>query len=267
MKSVQKLMDLSGRVALVTGGGGHLGAAMGEALAELGCNIAVLDRDEGQCNKVAQQLAGTYAIETLPMVVDLDNETEVRGAKDTVLENFGRLDILINNAALVGTSDLQGWGTSFAEQSAETWRLAMEINLTVPFVLAQTCAPALAERGTGSIINISSIYGLVGPDLDLYKGTSMGLPAAYAASKGGLCQFTRYLSTVFAPDIRVNTITVGGVRRGQDESFLEKYTRRTPLGRMATEEDLKGAAVYLATDLSAYVTGHNLAVDGGWTAW
>ena len=141
------------------------------------------------------------------------------------------------------------------------------MNLTAPFVLVQACAGALAASGQGSVINISSIYGVVGPDMSLYTGTSMANPASYGASKGGLIQLTRWMATVMAPDVRVNAISPGGVWRGQPEAFHSRYVARTPLGRMANEEDLKGAAAFLSSDLSAYVTGHNLIVDGGWTAW
>jgi NAD(P)-dependent dehydrogenase (short-subunit alcohol dehydrogenase family) len=143
----------------------------------------------------------------------------------------------------------------------------LEVNVTAPFILAQTCAEALSASGHGSVINILSIYGLVGPDFSLYEGTPLGNPAAYGASKGGLLQLTRYLATALAPAIRVNAITPGGVFRDQAQSFRKRYVDRTPLGRMATEEDFKGAVAYLASDLSKYVTGSNLVVDGGWTAW
>jgi NAD(P)-dependent dehydrogenase (short-subunit alcohol dehydrogenase family) len=143
----------------------------------------------------------------------------------------------------------------------------MEVNLTAPFALAQALAPALARSKGGSIINVSSIYGLVGPDWRLYEGTAMGNPAAYAASKGGLIQLTRWLSTTLAPSVRVNALVPGGVERGQNSEFQARYLERNPMARMATEEDFMGAIAYLASDLSAYVTGQVLSVDGGWTAW
>jgi NAD(P)-dependent dehydrogenase (short-subunit alcohol dehydrogenase family) len=155
----------------------------------------------------------------------------------------------------------------FLEQDSTTYHKALDVNLAAPFVLVQSCTEALKASGHGSVINIASIYGLVGPDLRLYEGTSMGNPAGYAASKGGLIQLTRWLATVLAPDVRVNAITPGGIWRDQPETFREQYVARTPLGRMGTEGDLKGAAAYLASNLSAYVTGQNLIVDGGWTAW
>jgi NAD(P)-dependent dehydrogenase (short-subunit alcohol dehydrogenase family) len=148
-----------------------------------------------------------------------------------------------------------------------TWRRALEVNLTEPFVLIQAAANDLRASGRGSVINVSSIYGLVGPDWRLYDDTSLGNPAAYAASKGGLVQLTRWLATTLAPYVRVNAIAPGGVFRNTPEPFLGRYVARTPLGRMAQEEDIKGAVAYLASDLSAYVTGQCLAVDGGWTAW
>jgi NAD(P)-dependent dehydrogenase (short-subunit alcohol dehydrogenase family) len=267
MKSLKELMDLSGRVALVTGGAGHIGVALCEALAELGANIVVLDLAREACSDVAARMNQAYGVQTLPLAVDLTNEQAVRSVPNLVLERFERLDILVNCAALVGTSELKGWATLFLEQSTDAWRLALEANLTAPFVLTQACAQALAASGHGSVINISSIYGMVGPDMGLYEDTSLGNPAAYAVSKGGLLQLTRWLATVLAPEVRVNAVTVGGVWRNQPEAFHTRYVARTPLKRMATEEDVKGAVAYLASDLSAYVTGHNLVVDGGWTIW
>jgi NAD(P)-dependent dehydrogenase (short-subunit alcohol dehydrogenase family) len=267
MRSIKSLMDLSGRVALVTGGAGHIGSVICDALAELGANIAILDVDGASCDDVAERVRHQHGVTALALSIDLKDEQAVRAVSGLVQDDLGRLDILVNCAALVGTSDLEGWVAPFSEQNANTWRLALEINLTAPFVLVQACANALVASGNGSIINISSIYGMCGPKTELYEGTSLGVPAAYAASKGGMQQFTQWLSTVLAPEIRVNTITSGGIWRGQPESFHKRYVKHTPLERMAIEEDLKGAAAYLASDLSAYVTGHNLVVDGGWTAW
>lgn len=267
MTSLKEMMDLRGRVALITGGAGHIGAAMGEALAELGAAIVVLDLEAAACQTVADRLHAEYGVPTLPLPIDLKDEVAVRSVANSVQQHLGRLDILINNAALVGTSDLTGWAVPFAEQQTETWRKALETNLTAPFVLTQACTPALQSSTHGSVINLGSIYGVVGPNMNLYKGTALGNPAAYGASKGGLMQLTRWLATNLAPAIRVNAITPGGVWRNQAEAFVERYTALTPLGRMAVEDDFKGAVAYLASDLSAYVTGHNLIIDGGWTTW
>lgn len=267
MKKISELMSLKGRVAMITGGAGHIGSAMGDALAELGASIIVLDISIESCSVVCDRISNGFAIETLPLGVDLAQEDHIRALPDKVKNKFGRLDILVNCAAFVGTSQLQGWITPFEEQRVDTWKQALDVNLTAPFMLTQACSPLLKESGNGSVINIASIYGLVGPDMRLYEETEMGNPSAYAASKGGLLQLTRWLSTVLAPDIRVNAITPGGVYGNQPEVFQDRYADRTPLKRMATEEDFKGAAAYLASDLSSYVTGQNIIVDGGWTAW
>jgi NAD(P)-dependent dehydrogenase (short-subunit alcohol dehydrogenase family) len=266
-KSLRELMSLEGRVAIITGGAGHIGSVMAEALAELGASILLLDVLPEPCAKAAQQVHEAYGVKVLNHVVDLSDKKAICDVPEIADKHFGRLDILVNCAAMVGSNDLQGWTSAFEVQDVAVWRDALEINLTAPFVLSQACTKLLAASGHGTIINVSSIYGLVGPDWRLYAGTKMGNPAAYGASKGGLLQLTRWLSTTLAPTIRVNAITPGGVYRDTEEPFLSRYIARTPLGRMATEEDFKGAVAYLASDLSAYVTGQNLIVDGGWTAW
>ncbi|MEZ0317550.1 MAG: SDR family oxidoreductase [Methylophilaceae bacterium] len=267
MKNITELMNLKGRVALITGGAGHIGMAMADALAELGCNICLLDRPGDLLINSAEKLKADWNVEVEPIAIDLEDENERLSVVDKISARFGRLDILVNNAGFVGDSQLQGWVVPFADQSVDTWRRCMEVNLTSVFHLSQLLHPMLKTHGSGSIVNISSIYGVVGPDLSLYDGTKMGNPAAYAASKGGMVQFTRWMSTVIAPEVRVNCITPGGVFRNQAEVFVARYEKRTPLARMGKEEDLKGAIVYLASDLSNYVTGQNLMVDGGWTVW
>ena len=267
MTTINELSSLKNRVALITGGAGHIGFAMAEALAELGAAVAILDNKEECCRNRAGQLRESFDVDAVALEIDLSDDNQIQRIPREIESHFGRLDILVNCAALVGTSALKGWAVPFEQQQSQAWRLAFEVNLTAAFLLSQGCAPLLRASGHGSIVNIASIYGLVGPDLSIYAGTSMANPAAYGASKAGLLQLTRYLATVLAPDIRVNAITPGGVARNQPESFVKEYVRRTPLRRMAVEEDFKGAVAYLASDLSAYVTGQNLIVDGGWTAW
>lgn len=267
MKSIKQLMDLSGRTALVTGGAGHIGMAFCETLAEAGASVAVLDIDPARTKECAARLISRYGVKAMGLAIDLADTDAVIAAPAQVAGVLGGLGILVNCAGFVGTSGLKGWITPFEEQSVDTWRAALEVNLTAPFALIQAATPLLRASGHGSVVNIGSTYGVVGPDMSLYEGTAMGNPAAYAASKGGLTQLTRWLATTLAPDIRVNCISPGGVERGQPEPFADRYVARTPLARMGTEEDMKGALLYLASDLSAYVTGQNLLVDGGWTAW
>lgn len=200
---------------------------------------------------------------------DLSSEASARAAVRSVVKSAGRLDVLVHSAAFVGTSDIPGWSVPFPKQSVAAWDAGMRVNLTSAFVLSQEAREALAASGNGAIVLISSIYGLVGSDPAIYEGTGMNADRvlAYSASKGGLLQLMRHLATLLAPHVRVNSISPGGIERGQPEGFRRQYAARTPLKRMGREEDLKGAVAYLASDLSSYVTGHNLVVDGGWTAW
>jgi NAD(P)-dependent dehydrogenase (short-subunit alcohol dehydrogenase family) len=266
MTTLNRLMKLKGRRALITGAGGGLGRVMAPTLAELGADLVLLDRNDMPLVEQAAEIAAQWNVDVAVRHCDLESQA-ARDALITELVQEGRLDILINNAAFVGTSGLKGWSVPFAEQSIETWRRALEVNLTAAFHLCQGFAPLLRASGHGSIINIGSIYGEYGPDWALYEGTSMSNPAAYGASKGGLMQLTRWLATTLAPHVRVNAISPGGVARGQPAEFIARYEARTPLGRMATEDDFRGVMAFLSTDMSAYMTGQNLFVDGGWGAW
>jgi len=200
---------------------------------------------------------------------DLRDRAAIDRAADQVLAALGGLDIVVHSAAFVGTTAMRGWSAPFGEQTVEAWDAGMRVNLTSAFVVAQEARAALEASGKGAVILVSSIYGLLGSDPAVYEGSGMNADRvlAYSASKGGLLQLMRHLSTLLAPRVRVNAISPGGIERGQPESFRRQYAARTPLKRMGTEEDLKGAVAYLASDLSAYVTGQNLVVDGGWSAW
>lgn len=267
MRELNTLADLTGRVAAITGGAGHLGRAMASALLQSGCTVILIDRDYAVLEQAKAGLSKYSGAALFAVSCNLESGAARLEMARAVAQQHGKLDILINNAGFVGDTDLEGWATPFAEQSIETWRRALEVNLTAPFHLVQLFAPLLTKSGKGSIINISSIYGFLGPDMGLYDGTSMGNPAAYAASKGGLIQLTRWLATTLAPSVRVNTISPGGIGRGQPESFVNRYIDRTPLNRMGTEEDFLGVIAFLSSDLSSWVTGQNIVVDGGWSTW
>lgn len=267
MRTVADLMNLKGRVALITGGAGHMGMAMAGALAEQGARIVLLDLDEVKAKEVASSISLKSGVDAIGIGVNLENEDEVFKVPALLTALGVNLDILINNAAFCGTSSLKGWGVPFEEQSIETWRRALEVNLTAVFALTQCCIPLLKKSGHASIINVSSIYGTLGPDMSLYEGTTMGNPAAYAASKGGLIQLSRWLSTVLAPNVRVNAISPGGIGRGQPGVFQDRYVKKVPLQRMGSEEDMKGITLFLASDMSAYITGQNFMIDGGFSSW
>lgn len=264
---IADLMDMHDRAALVTGGAGHIGRVAAEVLAELGASVAIIDVDERAAREVATDLGSRYDGDCRAIACDLGDEHAARKAIRSAASEFGRLDSVILAAALVGDADLKGWSEPFDEQTGATWRRALDVNLSANFYVVQEARTHLTRSDVAGVVAVGSTYGVLGPDLALYEGTEMGSPAAYAASKGGLLQLVRYLATVLAPEIRVNAISPGGVFRQQPEAFVERYAARTPLRRMATEDDLRGAIVFLATRLSAYVTGQNLLVDGGWTAW
>ena len=268
MKTINELMNLKGRRAIITGATGGLGKYMAATIIELGGGVVLIDRPGSDYSSIVSELEENKGADIHCFDCDLENEDDRKRLIARINKDYSTgLDILINNAAFGGATDLSGWVTKFEDQSVETWRRAIEVNLTAAFDLSKGFAKVLGKNGHGSIINVSSIYGISGPDFSLYEGTEMGNPAAYAASKGGLIQLTRWLATTIAPDVRVNTISPGGVWRNQPSEFVERYESRTPLGRMATEEDFKGVIAYLASDLSAYVTGQNIVVDGGWTTW
>ena len=227
METVKKLMDLSGRVALVTGGAGHLGRAMADALAELGASIAIIDRAEEDCRSTVELLKARHPVAVLPFAVDLEDEAAVITLPGRVAEALGSLDILVNCAAFVGTSGLEGWNEPFESQSVDTWRRAMEVNLTAVFALTQAAAPLLKSKGHGSIINISSIYGVHGPDLSLYQGTGMNNPSGLCGQQGRDCCNLR----AGAPPCWLRKLgSMPSPReasfRNQDEKFVERYIER-----------------------------------------
>ena len=267
MRSVSRLTSLTGRVSLVTGASGHIGKVICSTLAELGADIIILDINQQDLESLKVEINKHYPVKVYPYSCDLENTEQIDSLLQTLNNKFNKLDVLVNNAAFVGTSDLKGWSEDFVDQSVETWRRALEVNLTSVFVLTQALVGPLKRSENASIINIGSIYGVYGPDPSLYVGTGLNNPAAYAASKAGLIHFSRWLATNLAPEVRVNSISPGGIFRNQPSEFVKRYCSKTPLARMGTEEDIKGAIVYLATDLSNWVTGQNIMVDGGWGTW
>lgn len=267
MSTLSQLMDMRGRRVLITGGNGHLGRVMAESLAEIGADLILVDLPGADFTIIQERLTKFWKVKVLALTCDLEIQDQRDELIARVKSDALGLDCLINNAAFAGSSNLEGWAVEFQTQSIDTWRRALEVNLTAAFHLSQSFSPELQASDTGSIINIASIYGEYGPDMGLYSGTAMGNPAAYAASKGGLIQLTRWLSTTMAPRVRVNAISPGGVFRNQPQLFVDRYIAKTPLKRMATEDDFRGAVVYLATEMSRYVTGQTLTVDGGWGVW
>lgn len=264
--------DLSGRVAIVTGAGGLLGVEHCRALAEAGATVVAADSD-----RHAAERARSASPELIrPAELDVTDPASARALLADVMDIDGRLDILINNAAINDKFEdpQQAIDASrFENYPLDRWQRSIDVNLTGVFVCCQVFGASMAEAGQGSIVNIASTYGIVGPDQSIYQ-TAEGSqaffkPPAYTASKGGVIALTRFLAAYWgAAGVRVNTLSPGGVEAdGQAEEFTSRYAARTPLGRMATRTDYRGALVFLASDASHYMTGANLVVDGGWTAW
>ena len=267
MTTIKELINLKGRRALITGAGGGLGRVMASTLAELGADLILIDLPDSDINNLSNDLTNKWGVKVDSYYCDLEQQSK-RSSLITSIKTSGKeINILINNAAFVGASNLEGWNVPFEDQTIETWRRALEVNLTAIFDICQSLTPILKLSEGATIINIASTYGLYGPDWSMYKETDMGNPAAYGASKGGVIQFTRWLSTTLAPNIRVNSISPGGIYRNQPKVFVKRYENKTPLGRMATEDDFRGVVAYLSSDMSKYMTGQNLLVDGGWGAW
>jgi NAD(P)-dependent dehydrogenase (short-subunit alcohol dehydrogenase family) len=267
MSTIAELSNLTGRRALITGATGGLGKVFASTLAELGADLVLVDRPGSNFESLAGVLNQKWGIAVETHFCDLEVPVERKSLIGTLTNSGQELSILVNNAAFVGTSNMPGWNVPFEDQSIEAWRRALEVNLTAIFDLCQGLYPVMRKSKGPSIINIASIYGMYGPDWSLYEGTSMSNPAAYGVSKGGLIQLTRWLATTIAPNVRVNAISPGGVFRNQPEDFVRRYETKTPLKRMASEDDFRGVIAYLASDLSSYVTGQVLSVDGGWGKW
>ncbi len=259
------MFSLTGKRILVTGASGHLGSALATALAGAGASLLLADKDEQVLANVMDSLGTTGKHKSF--IVDLEDSTDRESLVAAISGHTSVLDGVVHNAAFVGTSDLDGWVVPFEHQSVETWRRALEVNLTAPFHLTQGLVPLMVGSPSPSIVTIGSVHGVVGPDWGLYEGLPMASPAAYAASKGGLIHLTKWLATTLSPHIRCNSVSPGGLERAQPGNFSERYATRTPLGRMGREGDIVGAVVYLLSDASAYVTGHNIIVDGGYSSW
>ena len=210
MKKISDLMNLKGKRALITGATGGIGQEMALTIAELGGDLILVDLPDSNYDLIKESILSNWNVDINCIDCNLEDENSRDNLIEEVIKSDVNLDILINNAAFVGGSNLEGWVEEFGKQSVETWNRALEVNLTAPFHLCQAFTPLLRKRKVGSIISIGSIYGLSAPDYSLYKGTSMGNPAGYSASKGGLIQLTKWLSSTIEPDIRVNSISPGG---------------------------------------------------------
>lgn len=274
--TIQEKFDLTGRVAIVTGGVGLLGTEFCKTLAEAGSAVAVVDLNASASQGTADALTkGGYKALAVP--TDITNPESVNAMVEKVLAEFGRIDILVNSAALDPKFDPDAakkgiMPGAFEDYPLDLWNSALNVNLTGMFLVTQACVkPMLAQGKKGSVINICSTYGLNGPDQRIYikDGQRVAFkPVYYTTTKAGVMGFTKYLAAYYAgTEIRVNALTPGGVFNNHEEYFVKNYSAKTILGRMAKKDEMNGALLFLASDASSYMTGNNVVVDGGWTAW
>ena len=273
---IQDKFKLEGKVAIVTGGAGLLGAEFSKTLAEAGASVIVADLNEDVAKKIAQGLTDAGYTATA-FGLDVTRIESTRGMVTETLKRFGRLDILVNCAALDPKFDPDAAAKgitpgSFEDYPLEQWNAALNVNLTGMFLVTQACVQPMLEQGKkGSIINICSTYGLNGPDQRIYikDGKRVAFkPVYYTTTKAGVMGFTKYLAAYYAgTDIRINALTPGGVFNNHEEYFVKNYSAKTIMGRMAKKDEMNGALLFLASDASSYMTGNNVVVDGGWTAW
>lgn len=271
--SYRHAFDLSGKVAIVTGGAGLLGRHFCAGLAESGARVAVVDVQQQKAEELAERLRHQYKGQAIGIGCDVSVPEDVSSMVERVISSFGEINVLHNNAA-AKSDDLEAFFAPFEEYSLSQWRTIMSVNLDGMFVVAQSVGRRMLAQGKGgSIIQTSSIYGMIGPDNRIYEGSlylgrQINTPAVYSASKAGVIGLTRYLATYWAArGIRVNTLTPGGTESGQNDEFRRAYSARVPLNRMAEAPEMVGALLYLASDASSYVTGQNIVVDGGLNAW
>lgn len=273
--TIQEKFDLTGRVAVVTGGVGLLGAEFCRTLAEAGAAVVVVDLNGDAAAKVADSLTNT-GYRSIGVQTNITQPESVQAMVEKVVASFGRIDILVNSAALDPKFDPDAVSKgiapgSFEEYPLEQWNAALNVNLTGMFLVTQACVKQMIVQGKkGSIINICSTYGLNGPDQRIYRKADGSQPAYkpvyYTVTKAGVLGFTKYLSAYYMEtEIRVNALTPGGVFNNHDETFVKNYAAKTILGRMARKDEMNGALLFLASEASSYMTGNNLVVDGGWT--
>ena len=255
---------LDGKTIAMTGAAGILGQGAVAAFLAAGARVCALDRSSKDLDKL-----GADSEQLLKIATDVSDAASVRAAADRLHSHWGVADVLFNNAA----TKSDNFFAPFEDFPLEDWNAVMAVNLTGAMLCAQAFGAPMARRGRGAIVNTLSIYGIVAPDQriyegSLYEGRAINTPAIYSASKAGLWGLTQYLASYWGGQgVRVNAITPGGVFSGQNETFVRNYSHRVPLGRMATREDIVNGMLFLASDASSYLNGHNLVVDGGWTVW
>lgn len=244
------------KIVVVAGGSGLLGREIVNGLADFGAIVYGADIDKAKNIITSDSIRYIY--------LNIASESSIKGTIDNIVQKHGRIDVFVN-AAYPRTVD---WGLKFGQIQFESLKKNLNDHLGGYFMCCQAVAEQMKLQGSGSIINLASIYGVVGPDFSIYEGTQMTMPAAYSAIKGGVIAFTKYLATYYGQqNVRANAISPGGIFDNQHPIFVENYSKRTPLGRMGLPNEIIGAVIFLASEASSYMSGQNLIIDGGLTAW
>ena len=264
--SVKKMNNLSEKVVFLTGAAGLLGTQYATALSSVGANVVLADINYNKCKKIEKELKEKNNVSPFSIKMDISNKKSIDNAIAKVMKKFSKIDVLVNNAVFPETQKERS--IQFEKFPLELWNKIFAVNVTGVFLCNQKIGSIMVKQKKGSIINISSMYGVVAADQRIYGNSGLNSTAAYAVTKSSLFNFTRYLASYWRnTGVRINTLTLGGVENNQDPKFIQKYSEKTMIGRMAKKNEFTGALIFLASDASSYMTGSNMVVDGGWTAW
>ena len=267
--NLTKLFDLEKKTILITGSSGRLGSQYAKILSMAGANVVLIDIETKKNEQLKQYIIKNFKTDPMTCQVDISKKTEIEKMKNIILKKYKTIDVLINNA-FFNPSQSKNSTCPFEDFPLELWNDVLKINLTGVFLCSQIIGKVMKKQKKGNIINIASIYGLVGADQRIYGNSKLNSPVSYAVSKGAIINLTKYLAAYWhGKNIRVNTLSLGGVhdKSYMDKTFVKNYSNKTILGRMANDDEYNGAILFLCSDASSYMTGGNLILDGGWTAW
>jgi NAD(P)-dependent dehydrogenase (short-subunit alcohol dehydrogenase family) len=256
--------NLQGKVAIIIGGTGLIGKVFAEGLAEFGCNVVICARNKNKCRMVAKRITKKFGVISLGVVADVSQKKDIYHLLKMTLRHFNKVDILIT----CHQNKTAHFFEKFEDFPEKGWDDILSVNLKGTFLCCQIIGKQMISQGFGNIINMGSVYGRISPNQEIYKGTKMGCPAVYSVSKAGIVELTKYLATYWVDkNIRVNSISPQGVLNQHEKKFLENFSKKSPMKRLANKEEIVNAMIFLASDASSYITGHDLIIDGGWTTW
>ena len=263
--NINNIFNLTNKVIILTGASGLLGTEYAHGLSQAGANVVLADLNFEKCKNLSLNLNKKYNVDSFPIKLDVTKTNSINMMIKKVIKKFSKIDILINNAYF---SEAGYTKIKFENYDLDIWKKGLNVNLSGIFLCCQQIGKIMKKQKNGNIINISSIYGIVAPDQRIYGNTKIIKSALYSVTKSGVLNFTRYLASYWRQDgIRVNTLSLGGVEENQNIIFKKNYSNKTMIGRMAKKDEYVGALIFLSSNASSYMTGSNLVIDGGWTAW